>query len=230
LFSTNMMSRMLGKILRLTLVVGLPLLTTACGQSYSPDTYSSSAVQQANKVDQAVVVGIRSVAISADPTLGTATGGAAGGIAGSQVGSGAVQAFGALGGTLAGGLVGNAVAHSAGDTNGYEYIVRKPNNDLLSVTQKDETPLSIGEHVLIIAGPQARIVRDYTVPLPDDHHDAVKTAEAPPFPTGAASTAVIRTPSPPVPAPPDASEKPSDGAEQPGQVLPPATENAASAN
>jgi outer membrane lipoprotein SlyB len=48
---------------------------------------------------------------------------------------------------------------------GYEYIIKKGNGDLLSVTQKDETPLAVGQHVLVIAGPQARVVADYTSPL-----------------------------------------------------------------
>jgi hypothetical protein len=57
-----------------------------------------------------------------------------------------------------GGLGGTAAEHAIKDTTGYEYIVRKANGDLLSVTQKDETPLAVGQHVLVIAGPQARIV------------------------------------------------------------------------
>jgi outer membrane lipoprotein SlyB len=140
-------------------------LLAGCSPTYSPDTYSSNAAQQANKVDQGIVVGVRAVLISADPTLGSATGAAAGGIAGSQVGGGATSALGALGGSVAGGVVGNVVSHAAGDTDGFEYIVKKPNGDLLSVTQKDPAPLGIGAHVLIIEGPQARIVADYTVPI-----------------------------------------------------------------
>jgi outer membrane lipoprotein SlyB len=58
----------------------------------------------------------------------------------------------------------DAAAHALEDTHGFEYIARKPNGDLLSVTQKDEVPLAVGQHVLIIAGPQARIVADYTTP------------------------------------------------------------------
>jgi outer membrane lipoprotein SlyB len=138
----------------------------ACAPSYSPNEYDSRAVQQANKVDQGMVVGVRKIDISANGTAGAAVGGAAGGIAGSQVGGGgALSAFAALGGTLLGGLVGTSVEHVQGDTDGYEYIVRKPNGDLLSVTQKDTTPLAIGEKVLVIAGPQARVVPDYTVPV-----------------------------------------------------------------
>jgi len=143
----------------------LALSLAGCAPNFSPDTYASNAAQIANKVDQGVVVGVRAISISADATLGTATGGAAGGIAGSQIGQGAAGAIGALGGSVAGGMVGNVVTHAAGDTDGYEYIVRKTDGELLSVTQKDPQPLEIGTHVLVIEGPQARIVIDYTVPI-----------------------------------------------------------------
>ena len=137
---------------------------TACAPSYSPDSYDARAVQQANKVAQGQIVGVRKIAINANGAAGAAVGAAAGGIAGSQVGSGTLSAFTALGGTLLGGLIGTSVEHVQGDTEGYEYIIRKPNGELLSVTQKDTAALTIGEKVLVIAGPQARVVRDYTVP------------------------------------------------------------------
>jgi outer membrane lipoprotein SlyB len=108
------------------------LLLAGCTPSYSPDTYAAAAAQQANKVDQGIVVGVRAVQISADTTLGTATGGAAGGVVGSTVGGGATSALGAVGGTVAGGVVGNVLGHVAGDTDGFEYIVKKDNGDLLS--------------------------------------------------------------------------------------------------
>jgi outer membrane lipoprotein SlyB len=34
-------------------------------------------------------------------------------------------------------IAGSAAEHAISDTTGYEYIVRKPNGDLVSVTQKD---------------------------------------------------------------------------------------------
>jgi outer membrane lipoprotein SlyB len=95
-------------------------------------------------------------------------------------------AFGALGGSVVGGLVGVSVEHAAGDTKAYEYIVRKPNGDLVSVTQKDESPLSVGRHVLVIAGAQARIVPDYTV-IADP--DAGKTPPKPDAPAAAKADA-----------------------------------------
>nr|WP_294543970.1 hypothetical protein [uncultured Rhodopila sp.] len=194
------------------LIPGLILAAlSGCGPSYSPDTYASNAVQQANKVEQGVVVGVRDVAVSASDTVGTVTGAAAGGIAGSQVGVGVTSAFASLGGALVGGIAGSAAAHASEDTKAFEYIVKKGNGDLVSVTQKDKTPLALGQHVLVIAGNQARVVPDYT--LPPDVREAkaaepakpaqpdAKPADAPPAPASspAAATppaAVATTPAP----------------------------------
>ena len=133
----------------------------ACSPSYSPDTYASSAVQQASKVEQGVVVGVRKVGVAASGTTGAVTGAAAGGIAGSQAPVG--TALTTLGGTLVGGLVGTGIERATGDTTAFEYIVRKPSNELVSVTQKDAAPMTLGQKVLVISGSQARIVPDYTV-------------------------------------------------------------------
>ena len=151
-------------LVRLALCAALAVSLVGCGPDYSPNTYASNAVQQANKVDQGVIVGVREVGVSASGTAGAVIGGAAGGIAGAQAGTGTTSAFGALGGALVGGIAGSAAEHVVGDTRAFEYIVRKPNGDLLSVTQKDTEALAIGQKVLVIAGNQARVVPDYTVP------------------------------------------------------------------
>lgn len=176
--------------LRTGLAIGTAALfcvsLAACAPDYSPNTYSSAAAQQANKVDQGVIVGVRAIRISTDTTLATASGGAAGGVVGATVGGGSAGALGAVGGTLAGGVVGNIAGHAAGDTDGFEYIVKKGNGDLLSVTQKDPQPLVIGAHVLIIEGPQARVVPDYTVPVVAEAlhpEEAKQTAKAEPVAT-----------------------------------------------
>jgi outer membrane lipoprotein SlyB len=164
---------------------------SGCGPSYSPDTYASNAVQQANKVEQGVVIGVRQVGVSASGTVGTVAGAAAGGIAGSQVGIGPVSAITALGGSLVGGFAGSAAEHVSADTAAFEYIVRKPNGDLVSVTQKDKTPLALGQKVLVIAGNQARVVPDYT--LPPDVSGAKSDK-----PTGSDKTAASVKPAEPV--------------------------------
>lgn len=152
--------------LRLVLPMVLLAAVAGCGPDYSPNTYSTAAVQQANKVDQGVIAGFREIAIRADGTVGAVTGGAAGGVLGAQEPEGGVvTALSAIGGTLVGGIIGTSVEHAAGDTKAFEYIVRKSGGDLVAVAQKDQTPLPVGLKVLVIEGKQARIVADYTAPL-----------------------------------------------------------------
>ncbi|MEJ0070853.1 MAG: hypothetical protein WDO24_21355 [Pseudomonadota bacterium] len=177
--------------------VGILLASVAgCGPTYSPNTYSSTAVQQANKVETGVIVGVRRIDIASPGTTGAIAGAAAGGIAGSTATDGVGSALTALGGGLVGGILGSEVDKKINDTFGYEYIVRKVNAEMVSVTQKDETPLVIGLHVLVIAGPQARIVPDYTVPIEVDKKDADKKPDA------AASKSATAAPPPPTPVAP----------------------------
>ncbi|MGA9869216.1 MAG: hypothetical protein WBQ75_22510 [Acetobacteraceae bacterium] len=150
-----------------TVLAVLALSVAGCAGDYSANTYNAAAVQQANKVERGIVVGFREVAVSAEGTVGAVTGGAAGGIAAGSAPLGPVsRAFSAIGGTLVGGLVGTAAEHAVGDTHAWEYIIREPSGELISVTQADKTPLPIGQSVLVITGKQARVVPDYTVALP----------------------------------------------------------------
>ncbi len=183
-----------------------------CKPNYSPDSYNSAAVQQANKVEQGVIVGVRAVAVTASGVAGAAAGGAAGGIIGSQAGPGGVTgALGAVGGSLIGGIVGTGVEHAQGDTTAWEYVVKEGKGDLVSVTQKDDKPLAIGQKVLVIAGNQARIVPDYTV-----------TPEPPPAPTVTEPppATVTATPLAPPSAPPPAASAASSPAASPGPAPP----------
>jgi outer membrane lipoprotein SlyB len=193
-------------LLRRWPVAGVSLLALAlalcvamlggCAPSYSPDTYASNAAQQANKVEQGVIVGVRPVGISAAGVVGGATGAAAGGVIGSQAGSGGMAAaLGAVGGSLVGGLVGTTVEHAQADTTAFEYIVKEAKGDLVSVTQKDDKPLEIGQKVLVIAGNQARVVPDYTVTPPAPPPPT--TTAPPPGPVEATPLA----PPPQMPAP-----------------------------
>lgn len=152
-----------------------------CGPNYSPDTYASAAVQQANKVEQGVIVGVRKVGVQASGTTGAVTGAAAGGVVGNAApGGGIGGALTTIGGSLVGGLVGTGIERATGDTTAFEYVVRKANAELVSVTQKDLAPLDIGQKVLVIAGSQARIVPDYTV-TPDVKAEPLAPLPAPTF-------------------------------------------------
>jgi outer membrane lipoprotein SlyB len=133
------------------------------------------------------------------------TGGAAGGVLGAQVpGSNVVTALGTVGGALVGSLAGAGIEHATGDTTGWEYIVRKPNGELLSLTQREPTPLPLGQRVLVITGNQARIIPDYsTPPPPEPEKSAEKRPEAEKKPEGA------KTPAEAAPATPAATGSPT---------------------
>ncbi len=215
----------------------LLVAVAGCGPDYSPNTYSTAAVQQANKVDQGVIAGFREIRIRADGTVGAVTGGAAGGVLGAQEPDGGViTALSAIGGTLVGGIIGTSVEHATDDTTAFEYIVRKTGGELLAVAQKDVTPLPVGLKVLVIEGKQARIVADYTAPLEvpapsaakNDKLDASKsetTTNVPsPLPGDAASAPAQASPSSPE-APPAGAPARADNA--PG-IQPPASAQAPS--
>jgi len=97
---------------------------------------------------------------------------------------------------VVGGIAGVTAEHIVGDTNGFEYVVRKPNGDLVSVTQKDEKALPIGQKVLVIGGAQARIVADYTVPF-DAPKASAKPVSEPPAPESSPRQQPAETTSPP---------------------------------
>jgi outer membrane lipoprotein SlyB len=137
------------------------LLLSACAPNFSPNTSSSNAVQLANRVEAGSIIGFREVKISANGNIGAVTGGAVGGVLGAEYANSALVA---VGGTTVGGMLGNALEHAARDTTGWEYIIRKDGGDMLSVTQREATPLALAQRVLVIMGPQARVVPDYSVP------------------------------------------------------------------
>ena len=166
------------------LLLAAPL--AGCGPDYSPNTYSSTAVQQAAKVDQGVVVGVRPVGVSPQGATGAVAGAAAGAAVGAQVptGGNVSATLGAIGGSLIGGLVGSGAEKAVGETRAWEYIVRKPSGELISVTQKDDVALTVGTKVLVIAGTQARIVPDYTVPPDVPKAEPAAPAPVPALPQG----------------------------------------------
>ena len=208
----------------------LLLVLIACGDRYSPDTYATRAVQQANKVEPGVVVGVRKVQISAEGSTGAAAGAAAGGVLGAQTpGGGIGQALGGVGGALVGGLIGKATESAAVDTPAYEYVVRTEKDDLLSVTQTDTVPLALAQKVLVITGNQARIVPDYTVATgprrpvakPEEPEAKPERTAAPAVdPAAAAAAGVLQQMVPPPPGPPVLVPAPKPGAGLPAGVAP----------
>jgi outer membrane lipoprotein SlyB len=178
------------------ILLALALALAACGSRYSPDSYATRAVQQANKVEKGTVVGRRQVKVSAEGSTGAATGAAAGGVVGAAApaAGGVMSALGGVGGALVGGLVGTAAEHTVVDTRAYEYVVHTAKGELLSVTQMDTTPLAIGQNVLVIAGNQARVVPDYTFEPTVAAAARAETPRAPAPPSQAAPSAAAARP------------------------------------
>jgi outer membrane lipoprotein SlyB len=201
-------------------------LLAACGDRFSPDVYATRAVQQADKVEQGIIVGVREVRVSAEGSTGAATGAAAGGVLGAQApGGGILSALGGVGGALVGGLIGKGAEHTIVDTIAYEYIVRTTKNELMRVTQRDRQPLRRGQAVLLITGAQARIVPDYTAV---DPATAATQGAAPATPTAAGASAPPPGTAAPGPAraaaqdlPPPAASRPDAPADAVAQPLPP---------
>jgi len=206
------------------------LALAACADRYTPDTYATRAVQQANKVEQGVVIGVRKVQISAEGSTGAAAGAAAGGVLGAQApGGGIGAALGGVSGALVGGLIGRATESAAVDAPAFEYVVRTEKSELLSVTQRDDKALAIGQRVLVITGNQARVVPDYTVaapaagsatPKPPARSEPEAPAPEPaaaPDPMGQATGEALRQLLPAPPGPPVVVPAP----QAPGVVLAP---------
>ncbi len=167
-----------------------PLSLAGCSEGYSPNTYAAAAAQQEATVQRGVIIGVRPVLISADGTIGAAAGGAAGGVAGAQVSGDnpVTTALGAVGGAVLGGLGGTAAEQAVADAKGWEYIVQETGGMLVSVTQTSKVALSVGLHVLVINGKQARIVPDYTVQIAA----APPAAKAPASATGGSKPAATK--------------------------------------
>jgi outer membrane lipoprotein SlyB len=191
----------------------LPVALAGCSEGYSPNTYAATAAQQQATVQRGVIIGVRPVLISADGTIGAAAGGAVGGAAGAEAAGGPVTtALGAVGGALVGGIGGTVAEQAVADAKGWEYIVQETGGSLVSVTQTSKMALSVGLHVLVINGKQARIVPDYTVQIaaaspaakvPESAAGGMKPAVTKATKTAAASNGSTATPthvSPPLPA------------------------------
>jgi len=112
---------------------------SGCGPSNAPDAYVGNAVLRAAKVERGMVVGVRRVGVSTARLIATASGGA-------------------------GGIAGAAAEQASADTAVSEYIVRKPNGDLISVIQTDKMALVLGQRVLLVAGDRAHLMPDRTEP------------------------------------------------------------------
>jgi outer membrane lipoprotein SlyB len=185
---------------RLLIAVSLPLALAACGGTTGrTNTYTSDAAQKVSLVERGQVLSVRKVAVSGNNSqVGTMTGIGAGAIGGSAVGGDwRSNALGAIGGAVIGGVGGAAVDSVVNEQVGYEYLFQIDGGKLQSLTQVDSEPLPVGQRVLLIQGPPARLIVD-TLGLPPKA--AAETVTAPPPAAPAPTPAFTITVTPVQPA------------------------------
>lgn len=136
----------------------IALTLTGCAPSMSPDVYNPYTTGQVSQTVKGVVDSARVVKVAGTSTVGTFAGGALGAIAGSAIGGGRASLLTAIGGGLVGAGVGNLAERRFTEKYAIEYVVRTRDGSLLSVVQGPSPAFQRGQHVLVIFGPQARVI------------------------------------------------------------------------
>lgn len=135
------------------------LTVTGCAPSMSPDTYNPYTTGVACQTVKGVVDSARVVRVQGTSTVGTIAGGVAGAVAGSAIGGGNMSIITAVAGGLVGAGVGNVTERHLTEKYAMEYVI-KTCNGLVSIVQGPCPTLQKGQHVLVIYGPQARVIAD----------------------------------------------------------------------
>ncbi|HVV67453.1 MAG TPA: hypothetical protein VHE99_00210 [Gammaproteobacteria bacterium] len=143
-------------------LVFIALLCTvlvACSPNLSSNTLSANEVGTASKAVPGTIIGKRVINIDNTSGIGGLAGAGAGAAAGSTIGGGtAANILGGIGGALVGGAIGYGIDKSIHSQTGFEYIIRLNNNKIVSVTQARDTNFGVGQRVLVIFGPRARLI------------------------------------------------------------------------
>ena len=144
------------------MVAGLFCLAPAC-TSRDGNTYSREALGRVGGAEKGVVANVRPVKVEGSTRTGTLLGGIAGAALGNELGRGsgdAARILGTAGGAVAGGVVGGGTEKAITGTNAYEYIVKMDSGASKTIVQRDQQPLPQGERVVLLTGPDAKIIPD----------------------------------------------------------------------
>ncbi|MCX8517677.1 MAG: hypothetical protein ORN29_06395 [Rhodoferax sp.] len=150
------------KPLQISIILAVTLALGACASS-SPDVIKRGDTQRMSRVEDAVVLSVRSVIVDGSQSgVGTAVGGVVGAIGGYS-GSGVqreAQVLGVLAG-VAGAAAGNAIERFATREEANEILVRLKNGENRAIVQaKGAEKLEPGDAVLIItSGGKVRVTK-----------------------------------------------------------------------
>lgn len=134
-------------------------------RNISPSSHAVSTVGQANQTFSGRVVSARPVQVEGTRNIGRTTGVIAGGVAGSAIGgSTRANILGGVGGAVVGGVAGGAIESGLTRQTGIEYVVELDGGmGLVTIVQGPDPALGVGQRVLVISGPPARVIADTRV-------------------------------------------------------------------
>ncbi|TWT09729.1 glycine zipper 2TM domain-containing protein [Reyranella sp. CPCC 100927] len=147
----------------------LSLSVTACGPSYTGETYSRSEMQRGGVVQYGRIISVDDAPISGTSSgLGTLGGGVAGGTIGAALAHGRTGSILAgVGGAIIGAVAGNAIERGITAGRGTRFIVQVDNGPVINVVQTNEAGLQTGERVMILeGGEKTRLAREGSPPPP----------------------------------------------------------------
>ncbi|MDR0933545.1 MAG: hypothetical protein LBM56_00430 [Burkholderiaceae bacterium] len=147
---------------RFFILLAAILLVSGCAQDINPDDYEVESVGAVSKAEPGEIVSARDVFVEGNTQGGELAGLAAGSVAGSELGQGTrANALGAIGGAIIGDIVGKEIEAKASSQKGIEYVIRKDNGEMVTLTQGTEPAFSPGDRVLILYdSKRARIIAD----------------------------------------------------------------------
>ena len=147
------------QILRVTAVIALALLASACASSNSGGVYQRGEARQIQTVKTGVVESVRQVRLEGTKTpIGGATGAVIGGVAGNSVGGGRGQIITSVLGAVVGGIAGAAAEEGLTREDGVEITVKLDTGNLIAVVQEADEQFSPGDKVRIVeSGGVARV-------------------------------------------------------------------------
>jgi outer membrane lipoprotein SlyB len=143
------------RLIIVTLLASLALISSSCASSKSGDAYERRQGRTVQDVQGGTVESVRPVLIEGTKSgVGTAAGGIAGGIIGRGGGGrGDIgRAVGGVAGAVVGGIAGAAAEEGFTREKGYEIIVRLEGGRLIAVTQSGDEQFKPGDKVHIIQG------------------------------------------------------------------------------
>ena len=146
---------------KFALLALLPLAfaINACTSNIGANDYSTSGVRQVGRAMGCTVLSVRQVVVRSDNNVGMLAGAGAGGLAGSMVGGNdTTKILGALGGAVVGGIAGDAAQSGLSKQEGYEYVVKTENGNVMTITQGNDVLMTPGEKCYLLYGKEARVI------------------------------------------------------------------------